>query len=125
MENNLNAVKVGISENVLIELHCLLLVAAEEIHLYSLHSYAPQPRHFTVTRYGSAHAVAWCLRCIVLAAVAVIPQHQRHSALLGIAAKLGNAVAPDALVPPVVNQSIFKAHLRGKVYELHLVIVVY
>ena len=124
VEDNLQTVAVGIEEYVLIELHGLLLVTAEEVDLDALHANLLQPRHLLVAGNGCRHAVAWCLWGVVLVAVGVVPQHQAHTLRLGILRQFLNLVTADALVPPVVHQTVLEAHLGGEVDELHLVVVV-
>ena len=124
MEDDLQAVAVGIEQDVLVELNGLLLVAAEEVDLDALHANLLQPGHLLVAGNGCRHAVARRLRGVVLVAVGVVPQHQADALRLGILRQLLNLVAADALVPPVVDQAVLEAHLAGEVNELHLVGVV-
>ena len=79
MEDTLDAVAVGIEEDILVELHRLLLVATKEIDLDTLHADALEPGHLALTCHAGVQTVAWRLRRIVLEAVGVIPQHQRHA----------------------------------------------
>ena len=73
VEHYLQSVAVGIAEDVLIEAHRLLFVAAKEVYLDALDSYRLQPCHLPFTCDGGVHAVARALRRIVGEAVAVIP----------------------------------------------------
>ena len=76
MEDYLYAVVVGVAQDVLIELHCLLLVSAEEIHLDTLHADALHPGHCFLALYGVAHDTARTLGSVIRMAVGVIPQQQ-------------------------------------------------
>ena len=124
MEDALQAIAVGVVEDVLIELHGLLFVAAKEVYLDALHANLLQPSHLTVATDGRAHAVLRRLRGVVLKSVRVVPEHQRDALRLGILRQLLNAVAAYLLVPPVVHQAVLIAHGRRQVDEPHLVVVV-
>ena len=73
MENHLNAEVVGIREDVLVELHGVLLVAGKEIHLDALHTDTLQPSHLLAAGEGGVHALLGSLRSVAPCAVAVIP----------------------------------------------------
>ena len=76
MEDTLDAIAIGIEEDILVELHRLLLVAAKEVHLDALYANALQPGHLTITCDAVVQTVARRLRRIVLVTIAVVPQHQ-------------------------------------------------
>ena len=103
----------------------MLLVTAEEVHLYALHADALHPRHLLFARHRSIHAVFRALRSVVLKAVAVVPQQQTHALALCITAKLFDALAAYLLVPQTVNEAIFVAHLCRRIDKLHLVGIVH
>ena len=69
MEDNLNAVTVGISQNILVKLQGFLLVATKEIHLDALHANLLQPLKLAVTCQRGIQTVTWALRGIVPVAV--------------------------------------------------------
>ena len=71
MEDDLQTMAVTVGENVLIEFHHLLLVAAEEVHLDTGHTDLLHPCHLTLTGNRGAHAVVGSLRGIVPGAVGV------------------------------------------------------
>ena len=48
---------VGVSENVLVELHGGLLVAAEEVHFETLHANGLEPGHLTLSGRRGVHAM--------------------------------------------------------------------
>ena len=73
MENHLQAVVVGIGEDIFIKAHRLLLVAAEEVDLYSADSYLLEPFHLLASCHRVAHYVAWSLWRVVLSTVGVVP----------------------------------------------------
>ena len=73
VENHLQSVTVGIREDILVELHGLLLVATEEVYLDAPHAYTLHPFHLALAGHGGIHAVAWSLRGIVPEAVTVVP----------------------------------------------------
>ena len=73
MEDDKQTEVVGISKNILIELHHRLFVATEEIHLDAFYANALKPLHLSFSGDSCRHAVAWALRGIVPIAVAVIP----------------------------------------------------
>ena len=50
MEDNLQAMTGGIVEDVFIELHGTLFVAAEKVNLDTFHADFLQPRHLVITR---------------------------------------------------------------------------
>ena len=124
MEDTLDAVAVGIEEDILVKLHRFLLVAGKEIHLDALHAYALQPGHLAVAGDAVIHDVAWCLRRIVPGSVRVVPQHQRNALLPGILRKLLYAFTTYTLVPPVIHQTELVAHSSGEVDELHLIVII-
>ena len=68
MEDDLQAVTVGIIQDVLVELHGRLFVTSEEIHLNALHADALQPRHLLLSCGCRAQTLAGRLRGIVLVA---------------------------------------------------------
>ena len=55
MENDRNAVIVGVRQNLLVKLHGLLLVAGEEVHLNAFHAVVAQPFHLGLTGDGIVH----------------------------------------------------------------------
>ena len=124
MEDDLQTVSVGITEDILIETHGLLLVATEEVDLDALDADALHPCHLPFTGDAGIHAVAWSLGCVVPETVGVVPQHQMNTFRLGILGELGDALATDLCVPPVVDKAVLEAHGRSQVDELHLVVVV-
>ena len=124
VEDDLQAVAVGVVKNVLVKLHGLLLVATEEVYLDAFHADALQPLHFLIARHAAAHAITGRLRRIVLVAVAVVPEHQADAFRLRVLRQLGYALTTDGLIPPIIHQTILKPHRGGQVNELHLVVVV-
>ena len=65
------------------------------------------------------------LWCVVSVAITVVPQEQLHTFTVRIAVQLDDAVAPYLLVPPVINQHVFKAHLCRHINHLYLIVVVH
>ena len=124
VEDDGEVVVFGVAEDVLVELHRLLFVTAEEVYLDAGDSDALHPCHLMLAGDGVVHDAAWSLRCIVPIAIAVVPQHETDTFLLGVGGKLLDTLVSDVLVPPVVHQHIFITILCGKVDELHLVGVV-
>ena len=124
MEHHLQTMTVGIAQDILIELHGLLLVATEEVNLDSLHTNALQPAHLLFAGNGGVHTVTWSLRGIVPETVTVVPHQQMHPLALSIFRKLGDTLTTDILVPPVIHQAVLKAHGRSQVDKAHLIIVV-
>ena len=65
MEYHAYAVVVGIAEDVLVQAHCLLFVAAEEVHLDALYAYLLHPFHRLLALYRAAHHVDGALHYVV------------------------------------------------------------
>ena len=124
MEDYHQAVFVGISQNIFIQAHHLLLVTAEEVYLQALHTALLQPFHLFLAGYRIAHALLGILRCIVPVTVGVVPHKHIHVLLMCILEQLFHAVTSDVLFPASVNQRIFITHFTGQVNETNLVIVV-
>ena len=124
MEYHLQAIAVGIGKNIFVELQTLLLVTTQEVDLDTSNAQLLQPCHLAIARQGGIHAVLRRLRCIVGIAVTVIPQQQFDTFAISIAVQLDNAVAPNLLVPPVVDQHILVTHSGRQVNHLYLVLVV-
>ena len=124
VEYHLQAVAVGVAQDVFVESHGLLLVASEEVDLDAHHADALEPFHLALAGNGRVHAIARTLRCVVAIAVGVVPEHQLDALRLGISAQLGHALAAYLRVPEVVHQAELQAHGGGQVDELHLVVVV-
>ena len=57
MENDHKAVVVGIGKNIFVQLHGLLLVAAEEIDFDTLDTIVFQPFHFFLASNGVRHDI--------------------------------------------------------------------
>ena len=124
MEDNLNAEIVGITEDVFVVLHGLLLVATEEVHLDSFYADALHPSHLLLASHDVVHTVAWSLWGIIGYAIGVIPQHQAYILALGITAQFCYLVSTNLRIPKGIHQYILIAHGGSEVDELFLVIVV-
>ena len=124
MEDYHQAVFVGISQNIFIQAHHLLLVTAEEVHLQALHTALLQPFHLFLAGYRIAHTLLGILRCIVPVTVGIIPHKYIHVLLVSVLEQLFHTVATDVLFPASVNQRIFITHFTGQINETNLVIVV-
>ena len=124
MEDDLQAIAVGIGQDVLVEPHGLLLVAPEEVYLDARHADALEPFHLPLAGIRRREAVARSLRRVVPIAVGVVPQHEAYALALRITGELGHALAAYVAVPPVVDEAELEAHGRCEVDELHLVVVV-
>ena len=110
MEDDLQAVAVGIGENVLVELHRLLLVSSKEVDLDTFDTDALHPLHLTFTGNGCVHAVSWALWGIIPETVGVIPEHEVNTLGLGILGEFYDAVTTNLCVPEVIHEAILKAH---------------
>ena len=73
VEDYLQSVAVGVDEDVLIEFHHLLLVAAKEVHLYSGNVVELHPCHLLIACIRCVHPSARSLWGIVPEAVGVVP----------------------------------------------------
>ena len=124
MENHLYSVSVSITKDVLILLHCLLLVATKEVHLDALYSNALHPGHFSFASNSSIHAVTRSLRSIVSITVTVIPQHQVHTLALCIFAQFCHTLSANLHIPQSIHKTILEAHLGSSIDKLHLIVKV-
>ena len=123
VENALDAVVVGIAEDIFIESHRLLLVATEEVDLDSFNPDTLHPRHVLLAFDGVIHHASRSLWSIILGAVAVVPQHELHILRLGICSEFLDAVVADLRVPEGIDEAVFKAHFYREIYHLHLNVV--
>ena len=124
VEDHLQAVIVGIAQDILVEFHRFLLVASEEIHLDTYHAYLLHPRHLLLAGDSIVHNLARSLRSIILETVGVVPEHQAHLLALSIFAQFLDAFPAYLLVPPVVYQDSLISLCCSHIYHLHLVIIV-
>ena len=124
MEDYLQAIIVGIAEDILIELHRLLLVATEEIHLDACHANLLHPSHLLLAGDGIVHNLTRSLRSIILETVGIVPEHQAYLLALGILAQLFDALSANLLVPPAIHQDGFITLGSSNIHHLHLVVIV-
>ena len=124
MEDNLNAIIVGITQDVFILLHGMLLVATEEIYLDALDADALHPGHLLLAGHDVIHDATRALRCIVCHTIGIIPEHQTHILALRILAQLCYLVSTNLGIPERINQHIFISHGSSQVDELLLVVIV-
>ena len=111
MEYHKQSVIIGIGENVLIELQHLLLVATEEIDLYSAYSGVMHPFHFFTALYSVVHLSQRTLRSIVPRTVAVIPKEERNVLLLAVTSQTFNALITYLLVPQGIYEHGLITHV--------------
>ena len=121
MEDDLQAITVGIAQDVLIELHRLLLVASEEVNLDAYDTDTLHPAHLFLAGNTRTHTLTRSLWGIVFITVGTVPQHQVYTLRLRIFRQLRYLVATDTLVPPVIYQTVLKTHRCRQVDELHLI----
>ena len=124
MEDHLQAIIVGIAEDILIELHRLLLVATEEIHLDTYHANLLHPRHLLLAGDGIVHNLTRSLRSIILETIRIVPEHQAYLLALGILTQLFDALSAYLLVPPAIHQDGFITLSSSHIHHLHLVVIV-
>ena len=124
MEDNLNAIIVGIAEDVFILLHGMLLVATEEIYLDTLDADTLHPGHLLLAGHDVIHDATRSLRCIVGHTIGIIPEHQTHILALRILTQLCYLVSTNLGIPERINQHIFIPHGSSQVDELLLVVIV-
>ena len=124
MEDNLNAIIVGIAEDVFILLHGMLLVATEEIYLDALDADTLHPGQLLLAGHDVIHDATRTLRCIVCHTIGIIPEHQTHILALRILAQLCYLVSTNLGIPERINQHIFISHGSSQVDELLLVVIV-
>ena len=124
MEDNLNAIIIGIAEDVFILLHGMLLVTTEEIHLDTLDADALHPSHLLLSSNDVIHDATRSLRCIVCHTIGIIPKHQTYILTLRILAQLCYLVSSNLSIPECINQHIFISHGSSQVDELLLVVIV-
>ena len=72
--NHHQTVIVGISQDVLVKLHGLLLVASDKVYLNTPDAGFLHPFHFTTTDYHVVHATTRPLRRVVPITVGIVPQ---------------------------------------------------
>ena len=105
MEDNLQAIIVGIAEDILVKLHRLLLVATEEIHLDAYYTNLLHPSHLLLAGDGIVHDLTRSLGSIILETVGIVPEHQAYLLALCILTQLFDALSAYLLVPPVIYQN--------------------
>ena len=124
MEYDHQPVVVSIRKYVFIQAHCLLLVAAEEIHLYAFHSYLSEPSHLTLSHDSIIHEIYRSLLNVVPVAARTVPEEHIDTIAISISDKAFQSVTPDILIPPVVYKHVFIAHGLSKTDVFHLVVIV-
>ena len=124
VEDNHQAVVVGIAEDGFVEAHGLLFVSAKEIHLDTLHADFFQPFHFLFTHDGIVHAVRRALYDVVPIAAGAVPEEDIDVFRVSIIHQLLHPFVADIRIPPVVNQDILEIHRSSQVDVAHLVVVV-
>ena len=124
MEDHLDAEVVGVCEDVLIELHHLLLVATEEVYLDAQDAVLLHPRHLLTTGTRLVHLPARTLRSVVPRTVGVIPQEQSHAFLLAIPCQFLHLLVADLRVPEGIHEHRAVAHGGREVYIALLLVEV-
>ena len=120
MEDHHQAEVVGIGQDVLVELHRLLLVGAEEVHLDAPDADALHPLHLPPAGNAPVHDVPRPLRRIVPVAVGVVPEAELDTLGPGIGRQFLNSFPADPGVPPVVHEHRLPTHRRAEIHILLL-----
>ena len=115
MENHNQAEVVGIGQDVLVELHRLLLVGAEEVHLDAPDADALHPLHLPPAGNAPVHDVPRPLRRIVPVAVGIVPETELDALGPGIGRQFLNSFPANPGVPPVVHEHRLPAHRRAEI----------
>ena len=115
MEDHHQAEVVGIGQDILVELHRLLLVRAEEVHLDAPDTDALHPLHLPPAGNAPVHDVPRPLRRIVPVAVGVVPEAELDALGPGIGRQFPDPFPADPGVPPVVYEHRLPAHRRAEI----------
>ena len=110
MEDHLDTEVVGVGKDIFVELHHLLLVPAEEVHLDAQDAVLLHPRHLLPAWTALVHLVLRTLRGIVPRAVRVIPQEQSYALLLAVAGQLLHLLITDLRIPEGIHEHTAEAH---------------
>ena len=124
MENALDAIVVGIGEDIFVELHHLLLVATEEVDLDSQNAVLLHPSHLLAACTTLVHLVAWALRGIVPRTVGIVPEEQPYTLAAGITRQFLHLLITYLCVPKRIDQQGAVTHSCGKVHIAFLLIEV-
>ena len=115
VEDHLDAEVIGVGQDILIQLHHLLLVAAEEVHLDAQDAVLLHPCHLLPSRSRLIHLAARSLRGIVPRAVRVIPQEQAYALLPSIPCQLLHLLITDLRIPERIHEHAAETHRRREI----------
>ena len=96
MVNHQKPVVVRVAQDIFIQLHGLLLVAADKVHLDAAYARIAHPRHLAAAHRGAVHPPARALRRVVPMAVGIIPKVKSHAFRSGIAGQFLYFLITDA-----------------------------
>ncbi len=113
-----------IGEDLLIETHGLLLIAAEEIDLDAFDTDGLHPSHLLFADDGAIHAVDGSLNDVVPVAGRRIPENNVDTLSLGVFDEIGDTVIADVEIPPVIDKDILETEGLGEIDVCFLVVVV-
>ena len=110
VEDHLDAEVIGVGQDILIQLHHLLLVAAEEVHLDAQDAVLLHPCHLLPSRSRLIHLAARSLRGIVPRAVRIIPQEQAYALLPSVSGQFLHLLIADLRIPESIHEHAAIAH---------------
>ena len=90
---------IGINQDILIQLHHLLFVATEEIHLDTTDASTLHPCHLLTAHQMVVHLTDRTLWSIVPGTVGVIPKEQSYATFLSVAGQFLYTIIADLLIP--------------------------
>ena len=122
VEDTLNTELIGIGEDVLVELHHLLLVASEEVYLDAENAVLLHPRHLLAACAALVHLAYRCLRSVVPRAVAVVPEEDSYALLTSVACQLSRLFIAYLCIPEGVDEYRAPAH-SGREIDIAFLLV--
>ena len=108
-----------VAQDVVVQLHDVLLVALEEVDLDALDAPLVQQLELEAPHLGLVQAAARLLGDDVVRSARVVPEQQAHALLRRVAGQFPHVAAVHQR-PVGVDQGVLPAHLGGQVDELPL-----
>ena len=119
MEIANQSIAVAVGKDIGVQFYAVLLVATEEVDLYSSHTNAAHPLHLGTSFLCIVNNISGReIAGTVPIAIGIIPQQQSHPFLLCISREFGYAFAANPLVPESVDKAIAEAQFGRHVDKL-------
>ena len=123
--NHHQTVIVGISQDVFVKLHGLLLVAPDEVHLDTPDAGFLHPFHLPAADYHVVHAATRPLGRIVPITVGIVPQIQADPLACGVTGQFCRPFVSHARIPPGIHEHALVTHVCRKIHITLLFVIVH